>query len=190
MKELKSITAIVLLGAAVALAVFIFSRTEVAIRRVTIEILRSIPRMFLVLETEKQISVATVDDGGWLLGPRSGQATATTRSHWGVDFQQVESKDVDVSGSDVRVRMPDPTLLDRALDYSTLRLITKRSGFQFARDLARGRSLERELLEMLSSTPPEYTPDDIRARRMTFIDRLNRQAAALFHAKRLDVEFY
>ena len=81
-------------------------------------------------------------------------------------------------------------MLDRTVDYSTVRLITKRSGFQFARDMARGFSLERELLEMLSSNPPEYTPDDIRSRRMTFIDRLNRQATELFHAKRVDVEFY
>jgi len=186
---LISLVIVFLVGVA-TLGVYTLSRTDVAIRRVTIEILRSIPRIFLVLETEKQISVATVEDGGWLLGPRSGQATATTRSHWGIDFQQVESKDVEVAGSDVRVRMPDPTLLDRALDYATMRLITKRSGFQFARDLARGRSLERELLEMLSSTPPEYSPDDIRARRMTFLDRLNRQAGDLFRTKGLSIEFY
>ena len=48
---------------------------------------------------------------------------------------------------------------------------------------------ERELLELLSRTTPEYTAEDLQAQRLNFVDRLNRQAGELFRAKGLNIEF-
>ena len=64
MKLLKILAAIILLGGCVALAVYSYTKSEGVIRRMTIQVLRAISRVFLVLETEEQISVATVDGGG------------------------------------------------------------------------------------------------------------------------------
>ena len=172
------------------LAYALAQRAEYAARRLTIEILRSIPRSFLVLETQREVAVASVDGGSLLLGPRLGQATASRRTHVGLDMQAVGPGDIGVSGRRVAVRIPNPAVLDSAIDYSTVRMFTKRSGFQLLKDLASGRSIERELLELLGSQPPEFTGEDLRVQRQSFVDRLNRQAGDLFRAKGLTVEFH
>lgn len=190
MKILKLALAVVLIGGLTALAYYVAVRMEHAIREVTISVLRQIPQSFLVLQTDEQLAMATVSDGGWILGPRIGQATATTRVHWGCDLGTIKPEDLDVAGLRVRVRLPNPAVLDTAIDPSSLRIFSKRSGLQVLCDLATGRSIERELVQLICCSPPDVSPGDVEVRRQTFADRLNRQAAALFSAKRLDVEFY
>jgi len=189
MKFLKILAAIIFLVGCVALAVYSYTKSEVAIRRLTIEVLRSIPKAFLVMETQREVAVACTDEGSLLLGPRLGHATASRRTHLGVDMEIVKADDVEVTGHQVSVRLPDPEILDTALDYSSVRMFTKRSGFQLLRDLASGRSIERELLEMLNRTIPDYTGEDLRQLRQNFVDRMNRSTGEIFGAKDLEVIF-
>ena len=189
MKALNFITPVALLFAAIALAFYLASRTQTAIQRLTIEILRSIPRSFLVLETQREVAVASMDDGGVLFGPRVGHATASRRTHLGVNLEKVTPSDVDLVGRRVSIKLPDPEILDSAIDFSTVRMFTKRSGFRLLWDLASGKSIEQELLGMLGQTTPDYTGDDLRAQRLSFVTRLNDAAAGLFKAKGLEVEF-
>lgn len=190
MKPAKLILAVVLIAGCGVLAYTLTQRAEHAVRRLTIEVLRSIPAAFLVLETQREVAVASLDGGSLLLGPRLGQATASRRTHVGLDLETVGPADIEVSGRRVAVRIPSPAVLDSAIDYSTVRMFTKRSGFQLLKDLASGRSIERELLELLGSKAPEFTGEDLRVQRQSFIDRLNRQAGDLFRAKGLSVEFH
>ena len=189
MRILKILALILVLGGLIALAVYVARHTQRAVRTLAIEVLRSIPRAFLVLEVQREIAVATMDDGNFVFGPRVGHATASRKTYLGVDMEKVGPGDIEVNGRQVQVRLPDPSALDSSLDYGSVRLFAKRSGFMLLRDLASGRSIERELLDLLSTTTPEYTTEDLRAQRQSFVDRLNRGAGELFKAKRLSVTF-
>lgn len=189
MKLTKHILAVVLVAGCGILAYTLTQRAENAVRSLTVEILRSIPRSFLVLETQREVAMASVDGGSLLLGPRLGHATASRRTHVGLDLETIGPGDIEVSGRRVAVRIPSPTVLDSSLDSSTIRMFTKRSGFQLLRDLASGKSLERELLELLGKATPEFTGEDLRVQRQSFVDRLNRGAGEMFRDKGLAVEF-
>ena len=189
MRIIKTLCFVLLLGGIAVLAVYVVRHTERAVRSLTLEVLRSIPRAFLVLETQREVAVATMDSGSFLLGPRIGHATASRKTYLGVDMEEVTPGDIDVVGNRVSVQLPAPAILDSSLDYGSVRLFTKRSGFMLFRDLASGRSIEIELLDLLSKTTPELTGEDLKAQRLNFVDRLNRQAGDLFRAKGLSVEF-
>ena len=189
MRILKVLGLVLAMGGGVVLAIYVARHTERVVQSLTLEILRSIPKVFLVLETQRETAVATSDTGNWVLGPRIGHATGCRRTHIGLDLEKVGPDDIEVVGSRVSVRLPVPTILDSSLDYQSVNLFTKRSGFMLVRDLAAGRSIERELLDLLSKTTPELTGEDIKAQRQSFVDRLNHQASELFKAKNLDFEF-
>ena len=164
-------------------------RPQAAVRELTLATLRALPRTFLVLETQREVAVATVDDGGVLLGPRIGQATANRRTHYGIDVAMIGAEDVEVAGNRVLVALPNPTVFDSAIDPASVRMLSKRTGLQCLRDAATGRSIERELLDLLHEATPDCVGDDLRAQRDNFVERLNRQASGLFEAKGLDVRF-
>lgn len=189
MRILKVLGLVLAMGGGVVLALCVTQRAEQAVRELTIELMQSIPRMFWVLETQREVAVVTADNGNILLGNRLGHATANRRSHLGIDMGKIKPNDVEVTGRKVSVQLPDPEILDTALDYSTVRMLTKRSGFRLLWDLASGKNIEAELLDLLSKTTPEYTAEDLKAQRLNFVDRLNRQAGELFKAKNLNVEF-
>ena len=159
-------------------------------RELAIATLKTVPQSFLVLQTEEHLALPTVDEGGWLLGPRRGQASVGVRCHWGCDLQTVSPSDVEVAGSTVRIRLPSPAIFDTAADLASWRFFGKRSGLQFLGDLATGRSLEGELLRLVPRAVPVPSPADVELRRAIFVERLNRAAAGLFKAKKLSVEFY
>ena len=189
MRFIKILCFVLLLGGISVLAIYIARHTERAVRSLTLEVLRSIPQAFLVLQTQREIAVATLDSGNFLLGPRVGHAVANRRTYLGLDLEKVAPDDIEVVGNRVSVQLPAPAILDSALDYGSVRLFTKRSGFMLLRDIASGRSIEIELLDLLSRTTPELTGEDLKAQRLNFVDRLNRQAGDLFRAKGLSVEF-
>jgi len=57
------------------------------------------------------------------------------------------------------------------------------------RDMAMGRSLERDLLDLVYRNQEAHTPSDIQVRRAAFVDRLNRETSKLFESKGLTVGF-
>ena len=163
--------------------------SEDELRELAIATLKTIPRSFLVMQTEEQLALPSVDEGGWLLGPRRGQASVGVRCHWGCDLQTVSPADVEVAGSTVRIRLPSPAIFDTAADLASWRFFGKRSGLQFLGDLATGRSLESELLKLVPRAVPLPSPADVELRRAIFVERLNRATAGLFKVKGLTVEF-
>ena len=189
MRILKVLGLVLAMGGGVVLAIYVARHTERVVQSLTLEILRSIPKVFLVLETQRETAVAASDTGNWVLGPRIGHATGSRRTHLGLDMEKVGPDDIQVTGTRVSVQLPAPVVLDSALDYQSVKMFTKRSGFNLLRDLAAGRSIEIELLDLLSKTTPELTGENLKAQRLNFVDRLNRQAGDLFRAKGLSVEF-
>lgn len=189
MKTFKILFAIILLGGCVALALYFAARADRSVKTLAISILRNIPSKFLVLESSEQLAVATINSGGWILGPRIGQVVAKRTTYWGVDLTQVRPEQIEVDGTRVRVRLPAPGVLDVAVDLSTLQFYTKRSGLQLLGDLAMGRSLERDLMELVYRNQPEPMSEEIESRRLEFAARLNRDVAELFKGHNLTVEF-
>ena len=76
MKTMKILMAALLIGGCVTTAVYFAVRADRAIRTLTISVLRDLPKSFLVMESSEQLAVATINSGGWLLGPRIGQVVA------------------------------------------------------------------------------------------------------------------
>ena len=190
MKTMKFLLAALLISGCVAAAVYFAVRSDRVTRNMTISILRNLPKSFLVLETTEQLAVATINSGGWILGPRIGQVVAKRNSYWGIDLTQIKPEQIEVDGTRVRVPLPAPSLLDVAVDLSTLHFFTKRSGLQLLGDLAMGRSLENDLMALVYRNQPEPATDEIESRRREFVARLNRDVAKLFESKGLAIEFH
>ncbi|NLE58804.1 MAG: DUF4230 domain-containing protein [Planctomycetes bacterium] len=189
MKTFKILFAIILLGGYVALAWYLAVRSDRAVRNLTISILRNVPSSFLVLESSEQLAVATINSGGWILGPRIGQVVAKRTSYWGIDLTQIKPDQIEVDGTRVRVLLPAPGMLDVAVDLSTLQFFTKRSGLQLMGDLAMGRSLEHDLMALVYRSQLGPTSAEVESRRLEFVARLNRDAAELFRGHNLTIEF-
>lgn len=189
MKTFKILFAIILLGGCVALALYFAVRSDRAVRNLTISVLRNVPSSFLVLESSEQLAVATINSGGWFLGPRIGQVVAKRSTYWGIDLTRVIPEHIEVDGAQVRVRLPPPSVLDVAMDLSTLQFYTKRSGLQLLGDLAMGRSLEHDLMELVYRDAPTPSDNEVESRRLEFAERLNRDVAELFKGHNLTVEF-
>ena len=189
MKTLKYLLAAILVGGCVAIGVCFAPRSDRAVQALAISVLRDVPASFLVLESTEQYAMATISDGGWIMGPRAGQVVARRKTFWGVDLTRVGPDHIEVAGNLVCVQLPPPSVLDIALDLSSLQFITKRSGIQLLGDLAMGRSLERDLLALIYHDTPAPTADEIQARRLEFVGRLNRDAVRLFESKGLAVRF-
>ena len=190
MKTFKILFAIILLGGCVALALYFAARADRSVRTLAISILRNVPSKFLVMESSEQLAVATINSGGWILGPRVGQVVAKRTTYWGVDLTQVVPEQIEVDGARVRVRLPAPGVLDVAVDLSTLQFFTKRSGLQLLGDLAVGRSLEHDLMSMVYRNAPMPSDDEVESRRLEFAARLNSDVAELFRGHDLSVEFH
>lgn len=190
MKLFNIFLTIVVLTVGAALAVYLAGCNKRAVQRVVVSVLQQIPRSYLVMESAEELTLATIDGGSILWGPRRGMASAIRRSHWGLDLTQIDSEDIAVAGQEVCVKVPDPSVFDSAVDMATFRCLTRRSGFYAIVDgLFSDRSLFRELADIACRTPPKYTPEQIQARRSDFIRRLNDQAKALFEARDLHVKF-
>ena len=189
MKLVRIVLAIALVAACAALGVHLAGCNKQAIQAVTISLLKQIPRTWLVLQTDEDLTVANIDGGGLLLGPRVGMATAVRRTHWGCELSDVSPGDIVVFGREVRIKLPDPVVFDTMVDMASFRFLTRRSGFQALADAICGRNLMRELAEIACRTPPEFCPEQIQARRTEFVRRLNEQAAGIFQAKDLTVRF-
>ena len=189
MKFTNIILAIAVVATSIAMAVYFAGCNKRVTRAVTVSILQQIPRAWLVLQTDEELNVATIDGGNLLFGPRSGMATAVRRTHWGLDLEKIVGEDIVVAGREVRIKLPDPEVFDSVVDMSTFRCMTRRSGFYAIADAISGRSLFSDLAEITCHTPPKYTPEQIQARRSDFIRRLNDQAKALFEARDLHVKF-
>ena len=189
MKLLNIIIFLVVVALSAALAVFLVGCHKQVVRAVTISVLKQIPQAWLILETDEALTVATIDGGNLLFGPRSGMATAVRRTHWGLDLEKVVGENIVVSGREVRIKLPDPAVFDTSIDMGSFRYLTRRSGFHALGDVLWGRSLFSELAEIACQTPPKYTAEQIQARRSDFIRRLNDQAKALFEARDLHVKF-
>ena len=189
MKFTNIVLAITVVATSIAMAVYFAGCNKRATRAVTVSILQQIPRAWLVLQTDEELTVATIDGGNLLFGPRSGMATAVRRTHWGLDLETVVGENIVVSGREVRIKLPDPAVFDTSIDMGSFRYLTRRSGFHALGDVLWGRSLFSELAEIACQTPPKYTAEQIQARRSDFILRLNEQAKKLFEARDLHVQF-
>ena len=190
MKIFKTLMAAIILGGCAALAIYLSARSDRAVRTLTISILRDLPKSFLVLESNEQLAVATINSGGWILGPRVGQVVAKRTTYWGIDLTQVMPEHIEIDGAQVRVRLPSPSVLDVAVDLSTLQFYTKRSALQLLGDLAMGRSLENDLMAMVYRDAPMPSDDEVESRRLEFASRLNSDVAELFRGHDLSVEFH
>ena len=146
------LTLAAVLGALLVLALWPVVRAARAflvrerVERATLTVLRSEELTFLATDRlVSQISVEITENSP-LLGIREGVLIATVRLYYGVDLRRLGPASVGRAGRDrLVVRLPDPEPLDFAVDPSSFKYITKRSGLNVIRDFALNKDLEAEL---------------------------------------------
>jgi len=162
---------------------------ETESRELVVHVLRSLPRFFLVLQSEESLVFSHCDRSTWLLGARRGQSVISVRVHWGVDLQKITQSDVSVANRDVRIRLPNPEILEIAPDMQTWRYTGKRSGLHLIADAARGTSLEQQLMRDGAVEIRQLRTNGFGLDKDVMLARVNRQAGKLFEGTGLNVRF-
>ena len=97
-------------------------------------LLRSESLSFLVTERLTSQITVDVDESSLWLGCSSGSLTGVVRMYYGVDLSRLTQGDVRQEGEACVVFLPEPEVLDFAVDVASLRFLTKRSILQVLGD--------------------------------------------------------
>lgn len=188
-RSLPLIGSLLLLGSILLVIPDLLAPDEDQARETVLKVLQTLPRSFVVLQTQHTIVVSHRDRSSWLLGTSRGQSVMTIRIHAGVDLAKVTRSHIRVDGRDVRIRLPDPEVFDVVPDLDSWRYTGKRSGLQVVGDTVRGSSLEQRLMHDIQRAMRGYRTRKPDVDRDAMIARLNRQADDLFEGTGLSVRF-
>jgi hypothetical protein len=190
---LKKSIFIAALAAALAAGAFLFLRgggpTDDDKRELVVQVLRVLPREFLVAATSESLAASRRNSSSWYRGVRKGTGTITVRTHCGFDLSRVEPKHVRVDGSKATVQLPPLEIFDASVDLATWHFVGKQSGLSLLADAARGRSLEAQVLTSLKRIAQERAVQEIAGQRPAMLARLNERSRDLFRGTGLDVRF-
>ncbi len=115
------------------------------VEKATLAILKGENLAFLVTDRLVSQIVVEVSDSSALLGKREGILIGTVTLYYGINAQALDSSCLSRVGKRMIVRLPEPRELDFAVDPSSFRYITKRSGWNVVVDYVRNRDIEAEL---------------------------------------------
>jgi hypothetical protein len=156
----------------------------------TLTLLRSEELAFLVTDRlVSQIAVKTSDSSP-ILGQREGVLIATVRMYYGLDLRKLDAASITRAGKDrVVVRLPDPEMLDFAVDPSSFTYITKRSGLNVIRDYVMDKDIEAELRVKLRPHAVRFFADQrLLPTRARIVQRLQGYLAPLERETGMQIE--
>lgn len=111
---------------------------------------------FLVTERIVTQVVVEVSEEDFLLGSRKNLLFGTARVYFGVDLDVMTGDDVVLRDGAVVFHLPDPAVLDFAVDMDSLRYVSKRSGLIAIRESLLGVDGERELRTRFEPAAMDY----------------------------------
>ncbi len=126
--------------AIVALAMFALSRFDCGAapvrvdEKITLSILRSEAMVFLVTRRIATQIVIEHEECDWL-GQWHGVLWATVRMHYGVDLKKIGADDIRRDGDTIIVRLPEPELLDLAIEPGSEGFLSKSTAAAKIKDL-------------------------------------------------------
>lgn len=158
--------------------------------RAVLDVLRSEQVQQLATDRVTEEVTLVVNDSTLLLGRREGLLTAIAHVYYGIDVARIASADVNTRSHPITVRLPEPALIDVAVDLESVRFITKTSGLNVVSDYLNARNLREELLRQLQRQAIRQLqtrgalPD-----RAALVARLNVQSDRLFAGSAAAIRF-
>ena len=111
---------------------------------VTLSILQNEALVFLVTRRTATQIVVEHEESSWL-GQWRGVLWATVRIHYGVDLEKIEEKDVRQEGNATLITLPEPQVLDFAIEPGSIGFLSKSTAVSKIDDLLNNG--QRRLLE-------------------------------------------
>ena len=119
-------------------------------------LLKSDAMAFLVTQRLTSQITVEVDESSLWLGSSRGTLTGIVRMYYGVDLEQLTPGSVHREGDVCVVDLPEPAVLDFAVDVGTLSFRTERSILQIVGDRLRGHDLRGDLQNRFRSAAEAY----------------------------------
>ena len=145
--------------------------------RQVFQLLRSESLSFLVTERLTSQITVEIDDSGLLLGTSSGTLTGVVRMYYGVDLARLTPASVKMERGGCVVVLPQPEVLDFAVDVSSLRFKTRRSLLRVIGDRLGNHDLRADLQNRFRSASDRFFREQsLLPDRATLCARLNDHA--------------
>jgi hypothetical protein len=157
--------------------------------KVTLSLLRSEALAFLV--TRRTVTQIVVEyEESDLLGEWRGVLWATVSWRWGVDMTRITEKDIRRQGQVIVCRLPEPQLLDFALEPGSVGFMSRSTAVPKLLDLARGGEQRRKLEECLRTRAMEFAGrQGLCPSREEVVRQLNDAAGAIRQAAGVEIRF-
>ena len=157
---LRLLSGFILVAAVVTAAFVAASRWwnpgPVSPERQVYNLLKSDAMAFLVTQRLTSQITVEVDESSLWLGSSRGTLTGIVRMYYGVDLEQLTPGSVHREGDVCVVDLPEPAVLDFAVDVGTLSFRTERSILQIVGDRLRGHDLRGDLQTRFRSAAEAY----------------------------------
>ena len=157
----------------------------------TMQFLRQEHLMFLVTDRVVTRLDVVLKEGNLLLGWRESVLIGTVDFLCGVDLKKLTPEDVAWQDGTVVITVPEPEVLQVAVDTDTLALFNKRSGLIALKDQLQQRDVRGELEKQLQERALAFVEEEhLLPARADMVARLNEWAAPLLSSRvRAAVEF-
>lgn len=145
--------------------------------RQVFQFLRNESLNFLVTERLTSQITVEIDDSSLLLGTSSGTLTGVVRMYYGVDLGRLTPASVMMEGGTCVVDLPEPEVLDFAVDVASLRFKTRRSLLRVIGDRLGNHDLRSDLQNRFRSASDRFFREQsLLPDRSTLCARLNDHA--------------
>lgn len=131
-----------------------------------------------------------IDDSTLALGCRKGLLTAPARVYFGIDVAKIGPGDIDVRTVPIIVHVPEPEVIDIAVDSEAVQFMTKMSGLNVINDYLNNRNLREDLLHKLQRQAVcQLQSRGALPDRAALVARLNEQSGRLFAGSPVPIRF-
>lgn len=161
------------------------------IEKTTIEFLRREDLMFLV--TDRVVTRVDVvsKEGSIFLGWHESILVGTVRFLCGIDLKKLTPEDIREGDGRLVVTVPDPEVLDLAVDLGSLALFDKKSGLVAIKEYLENADTRGKLQAQLEGRARQFVAEqELLPKREALVKRLNEWASPLLSSRvKVPVEF-
>jgi len=187
----SALLTMVMIAMAVGAGLWLYARTPGGAyidENTTLSILHSESMAFLMTRRMSTQVVVEHAEGDWL-GDWRGVLWATVRIHYGVDLQKVQAEDIRSDGDAFIVRLPEPEMLDFAMEPGSEGFLSKSTAIAKIQDLLHN-GQRRKLEQSLRDAALEFAArQDMLPTREELVNQLNAAIAALNSPAGLKLRF-
>jgi len=158
--------------------------------RTVLDILRSESVQLLVTDRLVEQVYLELNDNTVLLGRREGLLTAIVRVYCGIDVGHITPADIDLRSIPITVRLPEPKLIEIAVDMKSIRLTSKITALNLIADYIQNRSMREQLTRQVQDRAVVQLHErGGLPSRSELVARLNEQSNRLFAGSLVPIRF-